>query len=262
LANSSFFQFKNTSYVDQNLEPRIEIEKFTAKQLKRYRTVGVKNGKKGFSVQEKTNKISQRQRPSGATKKLSMAALRAETNTHIRPLKKSAKKTNLDAISAKKKLNILKKNALRKQQILKSLAMSPDTSNQIQAADFDIKFVPPQGISEDELNSVEKIFYSFQKRTFHSYVTSFIHTFNNLKRARPLLENGINNEKHKLTGRITFDNQGNILSIKILRWSTNDDIQDLFEKTLKEIRKLPNPPHALINKSDEFTIYYQLNINE
>ena len=60
---------------------------------------------------------------------------------------------------------------------------------------------------------------------------------------------------------IVFDKEGNIVSIQIMRWSQSDEVQDLFEQTLKEIRSLPNPPKALLENNEEFNIYYNLKIN-
>jgi len=243
LANSSFLEFKNITYLDQNTRPRIEIQQISPEQLKRFRTVGVKGGKKEFSI-NKSDKKHPVLRVSNGSKNLSLLAL----------------KNNI-AIDSGTKVLRRKRYSIQKERILKDLAISRENIQDIKATDFNIRFEPPEGVSEDELNSVEKVFYSFQKRTFHNYIKSFITIFNNLKLAKPLLKKTIQDESHKLTGRVVFDKEGNIISIKILRWSVNDDIQELFEKTLSEIRKLPNPPHALINTSEEFTIYYQLNIN-
>jgi outer membrane biosynthesis protein TonB len=75
------------------------------------------------------------------------------------------------------------------------------------------------------------------------------------------LRTALQSERHLLTGKIDFDKEGNILRIKILRSSPSDEVHQLFEETLKEIRSLPNPPKALVENREQFTIYYQLNIN-
>ncbi len=80
-------------------------------------------------------------------------------------------------------------------------------------------------------------------------------------RTMPYIEPRLRQETHIMTGRVTFDIDGNIVSIKMLKWSGDDNIQKLFEETLKSIRSMPNPPNGLITNDKEFIIYYQLNIN-
>ena len=46
-----------------------------------------------------------------------------------------------------------------------------------------------------------------------------------------------------------------------MRWSDDDGVQELFQNTLEGINALPNPPRALIQNKDQFSIYYRLNIN-
>src|SRR5690606_22823904 len=106
-------------------------------------------------------------------------------------------------------------------------------AKKLSQTDFDVNFVPPEGVSEDELNSAEKMFYSFQKRTFETYVNSFLSTYNDLSRTNPRIRDPLMNERHFLTARVIFDLEGNIMSIRILRSSPNDDIHNLFEKTLR-----------------------------
>ncbi len=147
------------------------------------------------------------------------------------------------------------------EDMLRQLGTESTRSEVLKRTGFNLHFEPPEGISEDELNTVEKIFYSFQKRTFISYVNAFVATYQDKLLNAPQIRRALQSERHLLTGKIDFDKEGNILRIKILRSSHNDEVHDLFEKTLREIRTLPNPPKALIEKKDQFTIYYQLRIN-
>jgi len=68
--------------------------------------------------------------------------------------------------------------------------------------------------------------------------------------------------EHTLTGKILFDKEGNIIKINILKSSLNDDVHALFENTLVGINSLPNPPQMILQNKDDFTVYYQLSINE
>ena len=145
--------------------------------------------------------------------------------------------------------------------MLRDMGQQSTQAEILKTTGFNLHFEPPEGIPEDELNSVEKIFYSFQKRTFIGYVNSFMSSYQDTLNRHPQVKNALRSERHLLTGRVTFDKEGNIVRIKILRSSQNDDVHRLFEDTLRNIRSLPNPPKAIIEDKDQFNIYYQLKIN-
>ena len=71
-----------------------------------------------------------------------------------------------------------------------------------------------------------------------------------------------NSEKQVMAGKMVFDEKGNILKIKIIRSSPQDDFQSLFEESLRNIHKIPNPPQGLLSNEKELTLYYQLIIND
>ncbi len=156
-------------------------------------------------------------------------------------------------------------NFRRQQQMqfdmLREMGAQSTRAEILKSTGFNLHFEPPEGIPEDELNSMEKIFYSFQKRTFMGYVNSFMSSYLDTLNHSPQIQNVLRGERHLLTGRITFDKEGNIVRIKILRSSQNDELHRLFENTLTNIRSLPNPPKAIIEDKDQFNIYYQLKIN-
>ena len=60
---------------------------------------------------------------------------------------------------------------------------------------------------------------------------------------------------------MTFDSDGNITKVKIMRSSQSDEVHKLFEKTLDQMRAIPNPPKDLIQKDGTFSIYFSLYIN-
>lgn len=273
----------------------IEVRSISRRDLKKYRTVGVKNGKKNFSVPlkqkgdagiakktaapkaikvrtkvtpkpiKKTKTITKKAAPKKSD--LSLNALRVKTPAKTSPLL-NTKMRKLEEEDKSKKLEITTNKQVQYQRtkeaqtdVLKQLAASPDNATVLRKTGFNMQLEPPEGVSEDELNSMEKIFYSFQKRTFRSYVGSFLKTYRQILLERPSVKGTLQTEPHRLSARVIFDSSGNIVSIKILRSSHNDDIHDLFETTLRDIRKLPNPPKDLLSKDGEFTIYYQLKIN-
>lgn len=279
----NIFSSTKSSLIDKN-KP-IKIKSISREDLKKYRTVGIKNGKKNFSTPIKTKKIEApspkpkpviqvraKTKPKNnpvkiKKKQISLNSLRVKTEKieatkmirPVTPLKEAEKKNNLE-ITTNKEVSRQNRRELQ-MDVLKQLANSPDNATILRKTGFNMQLEPPEGVSQDELNSMEKIFYSFQKRTFQSYVGSFLKTYRQLLISRPSVKPTIENDLHRLTARVIFDKEGNIVSIKILRSSHSDDIHKLFEETLTDIRKLPNPPKDLLSKKDQFTIYYQLNIN-
>jgi hypothetical protein len=62
--------------------------------------------------------------------------------------------------------------------------------------------------------------------------------------------------QHTMTGRVTFDSEGNIKQIQMVRWTQADKLQAMFEDILKSMQTLPNPPKMLRNKDGEFVVFY------
>lgn len=127
--------------------------------------------------------------------------------------------------------------------------------------DLNLRFDPPKGVSEDELNTIEKIYYGFQRRMILAYYHSLFSSYNKLTRVNPRLRQSLEIKRDHLIGKIVFDHKGNILRIKFLKWSVDDHIQELFNETLKGIHSAPNPPKAFVETEGEFTVYYHLKIN-
>lgn len=167
----------------------------------------------------------------------------------------------LTALRSNQAVENFKRQESIRRNLMSQMGTDSSRAEVLKRTGFNLHFEPPEGVSEDELNSVEKIFYSFQKRTFTTYVQSFLSTYQQKIINRPQIRTALKTEKHLLTGKIDFDKEGNIMRIKILRSSQSDEIHELFEETLKGIRSLPNPPKDLIEKREQFTIYYQLHIN-
>lgn len=201
----------------------IKIEMIDPKNLKKYRSVGIKNGAKEFSLP------------------VSLKSLRTSNHENI-------------SYSYKSKSDTPKEN------LVKQLSVDNYHHAILHQTDLNINFVPNEGVSEDQLNSSEKMFWSFRKRTYESYVSSFIKTYQQFMLERPRIKYALKQEKHLMSGMIVFDSEGNIMRIKIIQPSISDDFHDLFEQTLKTVNRLPNPPVDIVRKG-KFTIYYQLRIN-
>lgn len=126
-------------------------------------------------------------------------------------------------------------------------------------SNFEIRYERPEGVSEDELNSDEKAYYSFFKRSYASYLSKLYATYDRVSVERPRIEKDFAN-KHVLLGRIDYDEKGNIITVKILKSSESDDVHYFFEETLKQLN-LPNPPKSFIKSKKSFSTYYQIQIN-
>lgn len=255
------------------------VESFSKLPPKSMRTVGVKDGKKNSFSSPTKMKGGNGGTGNPSSSAVAMKNLAASSTAGMEFKPKESDQQKNDKKDARIKEQDLNSNSLlytskepiekrlRRQQqqlqqdVLKKLAANPNAGGAIGGKGFNIQFDPPEGIPEDELNSAEKIFYSFQKRTFETYVNSFVKTYYDILRSSPILKNDVNTQKHRLNGRVTFDAQGNITAVKIMRSSQSDSVHKLFESTLDQMRAIPNPPKDLIKKDGTFTIYYSLYIN-
>lgn len=139
--------------------------------------------------------------------------------------------------------------------------ISPSYSNPMsqRLSNFEIRYERPEGVSEDQLNSDEKAYYSFFKRSYANYLSKLYATYEKVSMERPALDRDLL-EKHLLIGKIDYDEKGNIITIKILKSSNSDNIHYLFEETLKQLN-LPNPPKSFVKTKKQFSTYYQIQIN-
>lgn len=266
LLPKNFLSTKSSSTEKENRP--IKIRSIEREPLKEYRTVGVKNGVKDFSVPTapvSTEKVKAIKSLPTSKKKLSLnslqvtpAKIRAAKNRKMKRLEKE--KTSKLKVTTQ---NIVQYERTKEVQIsvLKQLAVSPSNASVLRKTGFNMQLEPPEGVSEDELNSMEKIYYSFQRRTFKSYVGSFLKTYKQMLLEHPSIKKTLKEDSHNLAARVLFDANGHIITIKILRSSLNDNVHNLFEKTLKGIIQLHNPPKDLLLKNGQFTIFYQLKIN-
>ncbi len=238
----------------QKYEP-LKVTTIDREEWNRLRTVGKKDGKKDiFSVplSPKTGKTLSKM--DFKSLKVSEKAGTATIVVREEAPQAELKKIEHDMFSQQRPVKL-------NQAQLSNMPIAIGDAMLLENTDFNIGITPPAGVNIDQLNSMEKIYYGFQKRTFESYVNSFLSSYQKVMLERPLLKKSLMNSLHQMTGRIVFDSQGNIISIKIIKSSLSDDVHELFEKTLLSIGKLPNPPKSLLNDKGELTIYYQLNIN-
>lgn len=128
--------------------------------------------------------------------------------------------------------------------------------------DYMMKFDPPKGVSLDELNDIEKIFYSFYKRVATQYINSIQSTYLSKSSDKPYLENKVYNHKPiVMSAMIRYDSEGNAEVIKILKSSDDDDVHQMFEEALKKMNKIPNIAKELKDEDGKYTAYFQLSLN-
>lgn len=275
---SLWFQFKDLTFSFMPSLPKknIEITQVDRDFLQKIRTVGVKNGSKDFQMPVTPPKNIKLPSPAVAAppKQIPLSALGMNLNSaQLQSIGKQAKVKEsspegfLKASSPEKQEKERERlhrerelNHMLKREMLKQDISSAD-QGLVKNTDINMHFSPPEGVEESELNSIEKKFYSFRKRSYEAYINSFLSSYHQAVNQRPYLHQLFNSSNESLTGKVTFDLEGNLLSIKIIKGAQNDEIQKIFEKTLEGIKSLKNPPQEFIEYDKQFSIYYSLKIN-
>lgn len=124
-----------------------------------------------------------------------------------------------------------------------------------------LNFEVPEGKDATELNESQLKLYGFLRRGSIKYVNSLSAEIEQFELQNPHLRFPLIDHKQTLTGRLVYDNQGNLKQIKMVRWSNNDKLQGFFENVLKRLENLQNPPKELWAESGEFTVFVTLQIN-
>jgi len=215
----------------------VEISTLEPSEIKKFRTIGVKGGKKEFSVPI-NNRIS------------SSASSSSQTKTTQRP---ESKDFSISKDIPNPRIQY------PAQKITKELFPSMNGPG-LPSSSINIGFEPPEGVSETELNSTEKIYYGFSKRTYEIYISSLVSSFNKLMREKPYLDLATIPGTHNLTGRILFNQEGRAVGTQFFLQSPNENIKQLFENTLMDIRSIPNPPKGLLNRDGSFAVHYRLQV--
>lgn len=140
------------------------------------------------------------------------------------------------------------------------LAISDMISGAQKISDAVVSIEVPEGIEPDELNEYELMFYGFQKRTAINYVNSILRNLDKFQKTHPHFKIP-SNGRIIMTARMTYDSEGNVQQIKMIRWTHVSELQNLFEDIVKDIDQLHNPPKALWEKNGEFSMFYTLEIN-
>lgn len=139
------------------------------------------------------------------------------------------------------------------------LAISDMLTGTQKISDAVVSIEVPEGIEPDELNKYELMFYGFQKRTAINYINSILSNLDDFQKTHPNYKLPVE-ARILMTARVTYDPEGNVMQIKMIRWTHVNELQDLFENVVKEIDQLHNPPKALWEKQGEFSMFYTLEI--
>ena len=169
---------------------------------------------------------------------------------------------------------LTRKSPIRKNKItkikqrktaIKNIEFKADEIQSIAGEDSDlilnsgIKFESKKGVPVDELNTQELVYYAFKNRTAIQYKNSVVKNLNILKRDNPSLFRRIKDSIHDMSGKISYDREGNVVNIKITQWSDSNEVQDFFVNALKDIRAIPNPPEGLLDE-EGFRATYHLKL--
>lgn len=191
-------------------------------------------------------------------KDLSPAKQISQTQPQIRPGTRPQVTNSRKAISAIR----LKGDQIKQFAASNAATLSGDPrAAGLTNSDILVNLEVPEGVNPDELNDYELMFYSFQRRTAINYINSFYKNLNKFERENPHLSFPMTGDKQVMTGRLTYDEKGNLKQIKMIRWSNVDKLQDFFVNVLKDMDTLHNPPQALWKQDGEFSIFFSLVIN-
>lgn len=139
------------------------------------------------------------------------------------------------------------------------LAISDMVTGAQKVSDAVVSIEVPDGVNPDELNQYELMFYGFQKRTSVAYLNSILSNLNKFQKRYP----GYKVPKEgtiTMTARVSYDKEGNVKQIKMVRWTHVNELQGLFEDIVKKIDQLHNPPKVLWERDEEFAMFYTLQI--
>lgn len=259
-----------TSYVPE--EPR-EVTPLRIHDIQQIRTAGARDSKTKESVylsksDTKTKQINKERiaRAKNDSKNLSLSDLAAAVKVHPRSQAIVRPGTRPESTKANAIAGIGLKGPEIKKFLQDSTGGTPsaaggDMVQSLSNSNIAVNLEVPEGVSPDELNKYELMFYGFQRRTAIGYVNSFYKNLDEFQRANPHLDFPMTETKQIMTGRLTYDKKGNIKQIKMVRWSNVQKLQDFFLEVLKDMDTLHNPPHALWEKNGEFSIYFSLVVN-
>lgn len=289
LHNSEFLSYLSRDTKNTTRPIKLnDIEIIKQSEVEKIRQVGIKNGRKDLQRPDLAVKrptpppppVTSKQGQKGAAGNLSLENLapdlpkpkvkpessapkpKAPTNTIAKDFLNAAPSSGPGNFyfnpKEQKVIEKARDQEILKEEAVKGVSIPMNKATQ-KISNFEIRYERPEGVSEDELNSDEKAYYSFYVRSYQNYYSKIYATYEKTVVARPGLSS-VFDGKHLLIGKIDYDENGNIITVRILKSSPNDDLSYFFEETLKQLNQ-PNPPRVFTKNRKQFSIYYQLQIN-
>tara|TARA_Y100000768_G_C23990989_1_gene692945 strand:- start:8753 stop:9592 length:840 start_codon:yes stop_codon:yes gene_type:complete len=158
-------------------------------------------------------------------------------------------------------INYLGKSVKQDLKMSQMNLIPPAVRQQLQNTFSSIQ-VDRESADTDELNKDELVFYSFFNRVGEAYLHAFVEEINAYQKRYPSKKYSLPfpEEPTEVMAEITYDENGDILRIKTLRWSDVGYFQDFFMNVMQALDALPNPPDELIKPDGTFSIKYSLKI--
>lgn len=293
------YDLSSLSYATKHLREPLKLDQIkimTPEDVQKLKTVGIKDGQKNANrpdIMPKQNPLAKIPKiitpPTPAPKDLSLGNLNPQipqenvkpTPKNTQPIKTPPSKDRFQGTLGKNFLNESRPDNssspfyfnYKNQQIIPRSPEQETLKNEARVnystgpinkateriSNFEIRYERPEGVSGDELNSDEKAYYSFYVRSYKNYFAKIYSNYERIVVERPGLSK-VFDGKHVLIGKIDYDENGNIITVRILKSSESDDLHYFFEETLKQLNQ-PNPPKVFTKNRKQFSIYYQLQIN-
>lgn len=141
-------------------------------------------------------------------------------------------------------------------------AFAGQTPSSIASDKVSLSYEIPNGKDLGELNDSQLRLYSFFKRGAQKYTTTVMSELNRFQLKNPHLQFPMTETKQTMTGRLTYDKEGNLVQIKMVRWTNIDKLQGFFEDVVKQMDVLQNPPKELWEQDGQFVVFVTLQIND
>ncbi|WPU64406.1 hypothetical protein [Peredibacter starrii] len=255
-------KIKNSSYLSKSLNPSKEISAVKSGNAKMTENHKAPLHKKALSFSDLSKAAPSM--PQVAQQKPAAPAEQPQQRPGSRPgVMPQARQKAINAISLKgNQIQEFQRTQGASSYPASAAALSGDPrARSLSNSDILVNLEVPEGVNPDELNEYELMFYGFQRRTAIGYVNSFYKKLDKFQRENPHIQFPMTDTKQVMTGRLTYDEKGNIKQIKMIRWTNVDRLQGFFEEVLKDMDTLHNPPKPLWSKTGEFSIFFSLVIN-
>ena len=241
--------------VDKSFTPK-KLTKDSEQQSFKVVTIGVDDPtKKKIIVPEVQTRAAQ----ASPKKSLSLEDLNLATQPIAKPQVRPGTMPQFQGKQSSDNKIVFNKQELKK---MVQETYAGQTNDLIARDKVSLSYEIPNGKKLGELNEAELRLYSFFRRGAQKYTSSVMTELNSFNLKNPHLQFPMTETKQVMTGRLTYDSEGNLKQIKMVRWTNVDKLQGFFEEVVKRMDTLQNPPKELWEEHGEFTVFVTLQINE